>query len=59
MHGDRPKVQFLLGVYLYHEPFSTGRGIGFVLIWAALALYSADSWRALRRHRAAAAAAAA
>ena len=51
-----PSIQFLLGIFLYHESFSTGRGIGFGLIWAALALYSADSWRALRRHRAAAAA---
>ncbi len=54
-----PSIQFLLGVFLYKEPFSTGRGIGFLLIWAALALYSAESWRVLRRHRRAAAAAAA
>lgn len=51
-----PSIQFLLGVYLYHEPFSTGRGIGFMLIWLALAIYSAESWRALRCHRTAAAA---
>jgi chloramphenicol-sensitive protein RarD len=50
-----PSIQFFLGVFLYREPFSTGRGIGFLLIWAALALYSAESWRMLRRQRAAAA----
>ena len=52
-----PSIQFFLGVFLYREPFSTGRGIGFLLIWAALALYSAESWRVLRRSRLAAAAA--
>jgi len=50
-----PSIQFVLGVFLYDEPFSTGRGIGFLLIWAALALYSAESWRVLRRARVAAA----
>ena len=54
-----PTIQFVLGVFLYREPFSTGRGIGFLLIWTALALYSAESWRMLRRSRAEAARAAA
>jgi len=54
-----PSIQFVLGVFLYQEPFSTRRGIGFLLIWAALALYSAESWRVLRRSRSAAAAASA
>ena len=52
-----PSIQFVLGVFVYHEPFSFGRGIGFAMIWAALALYSAESWRVLRRSREAAAAA--
>lgn len=47
-----PSIQFVLGVFLYQEPFSASRGIGFVLIWAALALYSAESWRLMRRKRA-------
>jgi chloramphenicol-sensitive protein RarD len=51
-----PSIQFLLGLFVYHEPFSAGRGIGFMLIWLALAVYSAESWRALRRQRTAAAA---
>lgn len=41
-----PTLQFLLGVFLYGEPFSAGRAVGFVLIWSALAIYTAESvWR--------------
>jgi chloramphenicol-sensitive protein RarD len=44
-----PTMQLLLGVWLYHEPFGTGRLIGFALIWGGLALYSAEGaarfWR--------------
>ncbi len=44
-----PMTQFLLGVWLYHEPFGNQRLLGFVLIWSALLLYSAESlyqnWR--------------
>ena len=40
-----PTIQFLLGIWLFHEPFSGARLVGFVLIWIALALYSLDSWR--------------
>ena len=51
-----PSIQFVLGVFVYQEPLSSSRAVGFVLIWAALALYSAESWRVLRRSRAEAAA---
>ncbi len=44
-----PSIQFLLGVYLYHEPFNASRGAGFALIWLALVIYSAESWRAARQ----------
>lgn len=47
-----PSIQFLLGVFVFHEPFDARRGLGFALIWAALLLYSADGWRGLRRPRA-------
>jgi len=41
-----PSLQFMLGVWLYHEPMSTSRLLGFAFIWAALAVYSLDSlWR--------------
>ena len=43
-----PTLQFLIGVFVYGEPFSANRAVGFVLIWAALALYTGESiwvWR--------------
>ena len=45
-----PSLQMLLGVWLYGEPFEPARAIGFYLIWAALAVYSAEGlWRMQRR----------
>jgi chloramphenicol-sensitive protein RarD len=42
-----PTIQMLLAVFAFGEPFSGPRVAGFVLIWAALALYAADGlWRA-------------
>jgi chloramphenicol-sensitive protein RarD len=37
-----PTIQFLLGVWLFHEAVTAERLIGFVLIWSALALYAAE-----------------
>lgn len=37
-----PTMQFLLGVWLFHEAFTAARLVGFVLIWLALALYAAE-----------------
>lgn len=34
-----PTLQFLLGLWLYREPFDLQRGIGFAFIWSALAVY--------------------
>ncbi|MEO6410468.1 MAG: EamA family transporter RarD [Burkholderiaceae bacterium] len=48
-----PTIQFVLGVWVFHEPFAANRLVGFGLIWAALALYSADGWRSMRATRAA------
>jgi chloramphenicol-sensitive protein RarD len=45
-----PVGQFALAVFVYHEPFGAGKLAGFVLIWLALVLYSADSVRAYRDH---------
>lgn len=39
-----PSIQFVLGVWLYHEPFGGARLIGFGLIWLALAVYTVESW---------------
>lgn len=37
-----PTLQLVLGVWLYREPFETSRLVGFALIWAGLAFYSAE-----------------
>jgi len=52
-----PSLQFMLGLWLYHEPFDAQRGLGFLLIWTGLALYTAESWRQRRATMQAAAAA--
>jgi chloramphenicol-sensitive protein RarD len=45
-----PTLQLLVGVWLYHEPFSAARLLGFAAIWIALALYSADGlWQNYRQ----------
>ncbi|GAB3657960.1 EamA family transporter RarD [Ramlibacter alkalitolerans] len=46
-----PTIQFALGVWLFHEPFAGLRLVGFVLIWLALVIYTAESWVAMRRRR--------
>ncbi len=44
-----PTLQFLIGVFVFHEPFSRSRAIGFVLIWTGLAVYAIDgAWRRRR-----------
>lgn len=43
-----PTCMFLLGVLLYREPFATAQIITFLMIWAALVLYSLDSIRFYR-----------
>lgn len=37
-----PTLQFLLGTFLYNEPFDPTRAIGFAAVWAALALYTGE-----------------
>ena len=44
-----PSVQFLIGLLVYREPFDTGRLQAFALIWAGLAVYSADTFWSQRR----------
>ncbi|MQA22156.1 EamA family transporter RarD [Rugamonas rivuli] len=44
-----PTMQALLGVWVFHETFPQARLIGFVIIWAALALYVAEGlWMSKR-----------
>jgi len=51
-----PTIQLLLGVVWFGEPLEATRLAGFALIWAALAIYSADGFLWMRRLRATAAA---
>lgn len=44
-----PSILALMGVFLYGETFAGPRAQGFVLIWAALALYTAEGVWAGRR----------
>jgi chloramphenicol-sensitive protein RarD len=44
-----PTIQFALGVWLFHEPFAGPRLAGFVLIWLALVVYTAEGWMSMRR----------
>ncbi len=37
-----PTLQLLLGIWMFHEGFGGARAWGFVIIWAALALYCAE-----------------
>jgi chloramphenicol-sensitive protein RarD len=46
-----PTLQFLIGVFVYGEPFSGGQMIGFSLIWLALFLYSMESVLTARKKR--------
>ncbi|WP_407278769.1 EamA family transporter RarD [Aromatoleum evansii] len=46
-----PSLNFLLAVFVFHEPFDAGQFAGFALIWAALAVYSVDMLRANRAAR--------
>ncbi|MDQ6809185.1 MAG: EamA family transporter RarD, partial [Verrucomicrobiota bacterium] len=46
-----PTGSFFVGVFLYHEPFTRGHAITFVLIWIGLAIFTVDAvqrWRAGR-----------
>jgi chloramphenicol-sensitive protein RarD len=46
-----PIGSFFLGVFLYHEPFTRGHLVTFVLIWLALALFTGEAvlrWRSKR-----------
>ncbi len=46
-----PTCSFFLGVFVYHEPFTRGHLVTFVLIWIALAIFTAEAvlrWRSAR-----------
>jgi chloramphenicol-sensitive protein RarD len=43
-----PTIQFMLALWVFHEPFAWQRLLGFGCIWLALAIYSLDGWRRTR-----------
>lgn len=43
-----PTGSFLIGIYVFHEPFAASSMGTFACIWVALALHSYDSWRSMR-----------
>jgi chloramphenicol-sensitive protein RarD len=46
-----PTIQFLLGVYAFHEPFTSAQLSGFCLVWLGLAVFTLDSVRPRRSAR--------
>lgn len=46
-----PSIAFMLGVFVYKEPFGPSHLVTFGLIWAGLAIYTADSLWTIRKQR--------
>lgn len=46
-----PTLQMYSAVMIFGEPFTLWHGIAFAMIWAALAIYSAEVWRQDRASR--------
>jgi chloramphenicol-sensitive protein RarD len=44
-----PTLQFLIGVFLYGEPMTSARWVGFALVWLALAVFTFATLRGRRR----------
>jgi len=51
-----PTVQFLLGIFLYQEPFSATRLVGFIIIWIALGIFTLEGIHNRRKQAASASA---
>jgi len=43
-----PTIQFVLGAVVWDEPWSGGQAVGFIIIWAALAVFIVDQVRVAR-----------
>lgn len=46
-----PMLQFALGVFAFGEPMPAARLAGFILVWTALAVFTADAFRSARAAR--------
>ncbi|NIW45863.1 MAG: EamA family transporter, partial [Gammaproteobacteria bacterium] len=45
-----PTIQFLIGVLIFHEPFTSARVVGFTIVWVALIIFGIEGWF-IRRSR--------
>lgn len=45
-----PVTQFICGVLIFDETMTTGRWIGFAIVWASLTIFTADAWRQAHRN---------
>ena len=43
-----PTIQFLIGVFVYKEPFDHAHFIGFAIVWVALIIFAVESYMANR-----------
>jgi chloramphenicol-sensitive protein RarD len=46
-----PTLQFMCGVFAFHESFDKTHAIGFTLIWTALVIYAGDGLRLSRKQQ--------
>jgi chloramphenicol-sensitive protein RarD len=46
-----PTLQFLVATFIFLEPFSVWHAVAFAMIWTALTIYTAASWRQDRAAR--------
>ncbi|KAF0688916.1 Aste57867_19555 [Aphanomyces stellatus] len=46
-----PIIQFLLGVFLYHEAFSMFKLIGYICVWVSLSIFAVESILVYRMER--------
>jgi len=43
-----PTIQFLIGIFVYKEPFDLQHFVGFAIVWVALIIFAAESYFANR-----------
>lgn len=46
-----PTLQFILGVMVYHEPFSYAQLVGFALVWIALIIFAIEGYLAQQKSK--------
>jgi len=45
-----PTLQFLIGVWVYHEPFTQTKFVGFAIVWIALVIFALEGLVERRLH---------